>query len=200
MTAPSHRFCHCGGAPCTMQQCPCRLGGNQATILIILLLLAPSISCNNHYPIMVLTHAISTAAKSPKHRATKVAKISHRQLCPHQNSGSPQGNSTNLHIAKINLTHLRFTNALMTLGTQDVTSSPDSTPTNPLDGTDNPSPPMEELPDPALCAAGTPVGTGAVCINESPPPNHPSNPNTHTQSANPPHPSYSSRPMPSNHS
>jgi hypothetical protein len=73
---------------------------------------------------MVLTHAVSTAAKSPKHGATTVAKTSHCQLQPCRTSGSPQGTSTNAHIAEINLNHPRFTNALVTLGTQYATPPP----------------------------------------------------------------------------
>ncbi len=163
----------------------CRPGGHQATALMILLFSATYVNCNNHCSIMVSTHAINAATKPEKHKAAKTAKISHRQLCPHGNSGSPQGNNTNLHIAKLNLNHLRFTNALVTLGMLAATSPPADMPPNPLDGADVPISPPDELPTPDPAAAGVPIGTGAVRINKTPPHDNPSNPNAPTQSTKP---------------
>ncbi len=70
----------------------------------------------------------------------------------------------------------------MTLGTPDEVCRPVDAPTDPLDGTDNLTLPLDKSMAPNPGATGTTLGTGAVRIDDSPTHNHPSNP---TQSKHP---------------
>jgi hypothetical protein len=134
---------------------------------------------------MVKTCAVVAATKIQKHGAAKAAKITIRQHRPSGYSGSPPGNNTNLHIAELNLNHLQFKNVLVTQETPDEAAHPAGLPIDPLDGTDNPTLPLDKSTAPNPGAAGMTLGTGAVHIDDSPTHDHPSNPTTSTQPTQP---------------
>jgi hypothetical protein len=82
--------------------------------------------------------------------------------------------------------HPRFENILVTLGTPDVAACPAEVPTDPLDGLDNLTLPLDESMAFNPGAAGMTLGTGAVLIDNSLTHNHSSNPTPSTQPTQPP--------------
>jgi hypothetical protein len=135
---------------------------------------------------MVTTRAVTPTAKIQKHGAAKAAKITNHQHHPHRNSGYPPDNNINLHITELNLNHLRFKNVQVTLGTPDEAACPANVPTDPLDGADDLTLPLNESMDSNPGATGMTLGTGAVRIDDSLTHDHPSNPTPYTQPTQPP--------------
>jgi hypothetical protein len=167
-----------GGARC--------LVGHLTSILITLFNFATYVDCNDLFPIMVMTCAVTTVAKIQKHGAAKATKITNHQQRSHRNSGSPPGNNTPLNIAELNLNHLWFEKVLVTLGAPDEAGRPAGVATDPLDGIEDLTLPLDEPTAPNPGATGMTIGTGAVCINDTPTHDHPSNPTPPTQPTQPP--------------